>query len=192
MIKLSYVFYIAEMREKYMKKQVIIIVCVVAAVALLIVGYLIFQKHKNQQNKNGGSGESSDVVFQLPEGFEWEGSYVDAVSGYAVLTIERSKDLYLCSVAVPTSDISYVNTYTFEAVKSKDGNSLVYTGGIHTEYLIPDLDSDAEMTTTEIYTDGTGEIYYYNGYIFWIDDKDSAGREFLFTPQDLNDLGAAS
>ncbi len=181
-----------EMREKYMKKQVIIIVCVVAAVALLIVGYLIFQNRKNQQNKNNGSGDGTDVVFQLPEGFEWEGSYIDSVNGSAVLTIERSSDRYLCSVAVPTSDISYVNTYTFEAEKSKDGNSLVYTGGIHTEYLIPELESDAGVTTTEIYNDGTGELFYYNGYIFWVDDKESAGKEFLFSPQDLNNLGAAS
>ncbi len=175
-----------------MKKQVIIIVCVVAAVALLIVGYLIFQNRKNQQSNNTGTGNEADAVFQVPEGFEWEGSYIDSVSGYAVLTIERSKDRYLCSVAVPTSDISYVNTYTFEAVKSKDGNSLEYTGGVHTEYLIPEVDSETEVTTTEIYNDGTGQINYYNGYIFWIDDKDSAGKEFLFTPQDLNDLSAAS
>ncbi len=192
MIKLSYVFLFTEMREKYMKKQVIIIVCVVVAVALLIVGYLIFQKQKNRKNNSDSSSEGESAVFVLPEGFEWEGSYIDAVKGYAVLTIERSGDRYLCSVAVPTEDISYVNTYIFEAEKSEDRNSLVYENGVHTEYLIPETDSGKEVTTTEIYNDGSGEIYYYNGYIFWIDDKDSAGKEFLFTPQEIGDLGAAS
>ncbi len=169
-----------ERTDDHMKKQIIIIASVTVAIALLIVGYLVFFK-----KKPADTDENIDTtVFTPPEGFDWEGSYIDSIGETAVLTIEKAGDKYLCSVSIPSSDVSYINTYVFEAVNSKDSIGLSYENCTHTEYLIPDADSDLGVTTNELYTDGTGVLYYYKDRVFWLDDKDSAGEGLAFLKQE--------
>ncbi len=159
-----------------MKKKTIIIVIVLVACALLIAGYLLYLKFK----PGSGKQDADTSILELPGDFVWEGEYIDDIEGYAVLTIEKSGNEYACSIAIPSADVSYINSYTFGARLSTDKNYLEYSGCVHSDYLIPPAESDEPVTATEISTDGSGQIYYLDGYLIWIDEKEDAGQSFLF------------
>ena len=127
-------------------------------------------------------------VFQTPKDFVWEGSYMDDEEGLAVLTIakdEKNKKKYKCTVNVPDENITHIDTYEFTAVSGKDAG-LSYDDGVRTTYEIPDFEKnpDAHVSSTVAYEDGTGEIYYLNGRLYWIDDKDDSGSGLAFSRQE--------
>ncbi|MCR5654179.1 MAG: hypothetical protein K6G07_00845 [Lachnospiraceae bacterium] len=140
-----------------------------------------------------GCGKKNDVnvdmsEFTPPEDFVWEGSYLDAVDGQVVMTIEKSGSKYICSIGVPATDMSHIDSYTFTAKKAKDTQGLEYTKGVHTSFDLPSLSGneavmDSGLSTQEIYTDGTGSIYYLEGALYWIDDKENAGAPYQFVKQ---------
>lgn len=144
-----------------------------------------------------GCGKKTDTNVDLsdftpPKDFVWEGSYVDAVEGRAVLTITKNGTKYLCSIGVPSSDMSHIDSYTFTAKKSKDTQGLEYKSGVHTSFDLPDISQNTagegeDLTTREIYTDGTGAVYYLEDALYWIDDKENAGEVFSFVKQTEED-----
>ncbi len=114
--------------------------------------------------------------FETPEGFVWEGTYIDTVEGLAVMTLEKSGDSYVGSVSVPASDMSYIRTCTFTAKPEEDGTGLAYKDGELTAYYLPaDDDENPEVTTETVYTGGTGSVFYLDDKIYWMDDKDTNG-----------------
>ena len=134
-----------------------------------------------QKNKPAEPTEADLVPFTPPADFEWEGSYLDRVNDLAVLTIEKDGNAYNCTVSVPDQAITHIESYEFKASAASDGLGLSYTGGVRTSYLLPSEDKpDAGVTTQEVYTDGTGRIYYLDGEVYWMDDKDNAGNTFIF------------
>ncbi|MBR1861116.1 MAG: hypothetical protein IJ796_04565 [Lachnospiraceae bacterium] len=165
-----------------MKKQILIIICVLVLAAGAIAAYLIISGKKGRANED----ELDTSMFQTPEGFVWEGSYIDSRDGRAVLTIEKNGNSYICSIGVPSEDISYMNTYEFTATESADGSGLEYEGGVRTEYLIPDDPGENPVTSNEIYNDGTGTVYYLYDSVYWYDQKDNAGQNLAFSKQEAN------
>ncbi|MCR5054118.1 MAG: hypothetical protein K6A69_04680 [Lachnospiraceae bacterium] len=128
--------------------------------------------------------------FAIPEDFTWEGSYIDSVVGQAVLTIEKSGRDYHVSIGVPNSDMSHMDTYEFEATYDKQSYGLVYKNGVRTTYDLPDYtkENPGSLISSEVYTDGTGAIYYINGSLVWSDDKDDAGANFSFRDLEVGDF----
>lgn len=121
------------------------------------------------------------VPFTPPADFKWEGNYIDSVNELAVLTIELDSTGYMCYVNSPDPGITHIDNYSFHAVPAEDGLGLIYTAGTHTAYELPSGDADTSgVTTTEIYSDGTGRIYYLDGEVFWLDEKDNNGSAFIF------------
>ena len=126
--------------------------------------------------------EDADMsAFETPKDFDWSGSYIDDVAGLAVLSIEKDGKDYKCTVNVPSEDMSHIETYDFTAKVTKGTPALTYENGVRISYMLPAAD-DAEsgVTTDQIYEDGTGSLYYLNGEIFWVDDRDNAGENFMF------------
>ncbi len=114
--------------------------------------------------------------FQTPEGFVWEGTYIDTVEGLAVMTLEKSGNGYAGSVSVPAADMSYIRTCTFTATPEEDGTGLAYSDGELTAYYLPADDAEnPEVTTETVYTGGTGSVFYLDDKIYWLDDKDTNG-----------------
>lgn len=119
--------------------------------------------------------------FTPPTDFKWEGSYIDSVNELAVLTVELDSSGYLCSISIPDEAITHIDSYTFHAAPAQDGLGLEYTAGSHTSYQLPADDKiDQGVTTTDVYSDGTGRIYYLDGNVFWLDEKDNKGVGFIF------------
>ncbi len=149
-------------------------------VLLLLSGMLLLSAGCGKKQE-----QAKDVdltVFQAPADFVWEGSYIDKRGGLAVLTIEKEKNGgYSASVGVPAEDMSYIRSYEFTLNTSEDGVGLAYTNGTLTTYYLPGEDQpDLSVTTQENYTDGTGSLYYLDGNLYWIDDKDNAGEMLAF------------
>ncbi|MBP5607811.1 MAG: hypothetical protein J6X66_06035 [Lachnospiraceae bacterium] len=134
-----------------------------------------------QKNKPTEPTEADLVPFTPPTGFEWEGSYLDRVNDLAVLTIEKDGSAYYCTISVPDQAITHIESYEFKAAPAGDGLGLSYTDGVRTSYLLPSADKpDAGVSTQEVYKDGTGRIYYLDGEVYWMDEKDNAGNTFIF------------
>lgn len=148
------------------------------AVAILIVGMIL--------SLTGCSKKSSADLdlssFETPDGFEWAGEYMDDTYGQAVLSITEDGKKYSCMISVPNKDLSHIDTYQFTAEVSEDGMGLAYTGGTMTSMDLPDFSKnpDAEMVTTDVYSDGSGAIYYLDGYLYWLDDVNEAGNGLSF------------
>lgn len=126
-------------------------------------------------------------AFQPPVNYKWEGNYVDE-NGTATLVIEKkSGKKYACTINVTDEEMTHIDTYEFTAVK--DDYGLSYEDGVHTSYDIPDYetDPDASVTSDEVYTNGTGSIYYLEEYVYWLDEKSDAGSEFAFTKTDTEE-----
>lgn len=133
------------------------------------------------QNNQGAPSLEDMAPFTPPTDFQWEGTYIDSVNELAVLSIELANNGYLCTISVPDKDITNIRSYEFTAKPAEDGLGLEYTEGIHTSYLLPSTENMANgVTTTEVYTDGTGRIYYLDGNVFWLDEKENAGSSFIF------------
>ncbi len=118
--------------------------------------------------------------FKTPVGYKWEGSYVEE-NGTTTMVIEKkSGKKYNCTVNITDEEITHMDTYEFTAVK--DDYGLTYEDGVHTTYEIPDYEKDPEasVTTNEVYKNGTGSIYYLDGYVYWIDDVNNAGTDYAF------------
>jgi len=132
-----------------------------------------------------GKKASTDLdlsSFETPDGFEWTGEYMDDTYGQAVLNITEDGKKYSCMISVPNKDLSHIDTYQFTAEVSEDGMGLAYTGGSMTSMDLPDFakNPDAEMITTDVYSDGSGAIYYLDGYLYWLDDVNEAGNGLSF------------
>ncbi len=155
-----------------MKKRVALLIAFICALCMAGCG---FEKEEKAVDVNL-------EPFRAPADFVWEGSYIDSRNGLAVLTIEKEKNGgYSASIGVPSEDMSYIRTYEFTLNTSEDGVGLSYANGSLTTYYIPSIDAeDSSVTTQEGYQDGTGAIYYLDGNLFWIDDKDNAGENFAF------------
>ena len=92
-----------------MKKKLILMTLILAVTAAGLSGCSI----KQPQNSEG-----VDLTnFATPEGFEWEGSYLDSLGTTAVLTIKKNGNNYDCSVNIPSSDFSHIESYEFTAKK---------------------------------------------------------------------------
>ena len=132
--------------------------------------------------KKSAQDEAADMAaFTPPGGFQWEGTYLDSIGDLAVLNIERDNNAYYCSISIPDQDITYIESYEFKAVPAEDGLGLLYTGGVHTSYQLPAAGKeDSGVITRDIYDDGTGRIYYLDGNVFWLDEKDNAGSSLIF------------
>ena len=118
--------------------------------------------------------------FKPPSDFEWEGSYMDA-DGTTTLVIEKkSGKKYSCTINVSDEEITHIDTYEFTAEEGEHG--LSYEDGVHTTYNIPDYEEnpDASVETSEVYTDGTGTIYYLDGNLYWLDNMNDAGDGYTF------------
>lgn len=125
--------------------------------------------------------EADMTPFQPPADFNWEGSYIDRVGDLAVLTVEQTGSGFLCTICVPDREITHVEAYEFTAKPSDDGLGLSYTGGVRTSYLVPaEGKTDQGVKADEIYTDGTGRLYYLDGSVFWLDEKEDAGSSLIF------------
>ena len=125
--------------------------------------------------------EADMTPFQPPADFNWEGSYIDRVGDLAVLTIETANNGFLCTICVPDKEITHVEAYEFTALPADDGLGLSYTDGVRTSYLVPaEGKADQGVKADEIYTDGTGRLYYLDGSVFWLDEKDDAGTTLIF------------
>ena len=157
------------------KKLYLLTICILSAAALCACG---------QTKKDELKPEADLTAFETPKDFEWEGSYMDDEEGLAVLVIEKDGKKYKCTVNVPDENITYIDTYEFTASEGDVG--LSYKDGVRTTFEIPDYkkDPDAHVASTEAYNDGTGEIYYLNGRLYWIDDKDDSGSGFAFSRQE--------
>lgn len=119
-------------------------------------------------------------AFEPPADFVWEGNYMDE-DGTTTLVIEKAGGKkYHCVINVTDEDVTHIDTYEFTAVKEDVG--LTYENGLHTTFDIPDYESDpqASVTTEEVYSDGTGKLYYLKDHVYWLDDKNDAGSEFAF------------
>ncbi len=133
------------------------------------------------QKKNEIPEQVDMVPFTPPNDFEWEGTYIDSVNELAVLTVETASDGFLCTISVPDKDITNIQSYEFTAKPADDGLGIAYTEGSHTTYLMPsEGNTSSGVTTTEVYTDGSGRLYYLEGNVFWMDEKDNAGSGFIF------------
>ncbi len=132
---------------------------------------------------NKTSEENDTSAFQTPEDFEWEGSYIDEEGGMAVLTISKSGKKYECIIDVPDKDVTHIDSYTFTAVEDDAG--LIYEDCICTSFDIPDYEDEEDvLVSDEVYTNGTGSLYYVDGYVYWLDDENNAGENFVFVKQD--------
>ena len=133
------------------------------------------------EKKKQDEPEVDMAPFTPPTDFKWEGNYLDSVNELAVLTVELDGTGYNCYINSPDPGITHIDSYSFHAVPAEDGLGLSYTAGTHTVYELPSGDNaDAGVTTTEIYSDGTGRIYYLDGEVFWLDEKDNNGSGFIF------------
>ena len=154
-------------KKIYMKK---ISVVLVGGLLLLFAGC----------GKSSVVGNMSD--FQVPAGFVWEGSYATSDdNGQASLTIEKGVMGYDC--AITTSDNSFSNIESFEFTSKEDeSNGLSYTDGKRSYFEIPDFEKnpEASVINEEIYSDGTGCLYYLGGKLYWVDDKDDYGKNLVF------------
>lgn len=132
--------------------------------------------------KNDSDIAKEDMApFTPPTDFQWEGTYIDSVNELAVLSIELADNGFFCTISVPDKDITNIQSYEFTAKPAEDGLGLEYTAGSHTSYLLPPAENMSNgVTTTEVYSDGTGRIYYLDGNVFWMDEKDNAGSGFIF------------
>ena len=152
------------------------------AIGILLAVFMCSCGHaKDEELKT----EADLSAFQAPKDFEWEGSYMDDEEGLAVLSIEKDGEQYKCTVNIPDENITYIDTYEFTA-SDKGGVGLSYKNGIRTTFEIPDYkkNPDAHVTSEVSYKDGTGEIYYLNGRLYWIDDKDDSGSGLAFSRQE--------
>lgn len=164
------------------KLRIILMVCVLCTVGLMT---------------GCGKKDSMDVdlsAFETPDGFEWEGIYIDDREGQAVLSIEQDGKQYTCMISVPNSDVSHIDTYQFSAGASDDGMGLAYTDGSMTSMDLPDFakNPDGEIMTSEVYSDGTGAIYYLDGYLQWLDDVNNAGGLYAFRKLDESETASIS
>lgn len=133
------------------------------------------------QNKNELPAEVDMAPFTPPTDFKWEGTYIDSVNELAVLSVETAGNGFLCTVSVPDKDITNIQSYEFTAQPADDGLGILYSGGTHTTYLLPSAENMGNgVSTTEVYTDGSGRLYYLDGNVFWMDEKDNAGAGFIF------------
>ena len=133
------------------------------------------------EKKASETGEVDMAPFTPPSDFVWEGSYIDRVNELAVLTIERQGNGYHCFINIPDEAITHIESYEFNAVPAQDGLGLEYTAGTRTSYLMPPADDTAQgVTTTEVYSDGSGRVYYLEGSVFWLDEKDDNGTGLIF------------
>ena len=146
-----------------------------------------------------GCGKKNEVdvdlsAFETPVGFEWAGTYIDDVKGIAVLNIEKDGNQYSCMITVPTEDVSHIDSYQFTAKLSKEAAGLAYTDGTMTTMDLPDFtkNPDGEIMTAEVYTDGSGVICYLDGFLYWIDDKEDAGKLFAFRALDETEDNSGS
>ncbi len=164
-----------------MKKKVITALCALVILGLILAGVLIYVTMKK---KTVGKSEIDMSEFALPDGATWEGSYIDRIDSLAVLTITRKGNDYLCSVGIPSDDMSFVDSYEFVARPAADGVGLAYENGTHIQYLISDSESSVGVVDTELYSDGSGSLYYYKGAVLWVDNVADAGSGYLFEKQE--------
>ena len=164
-----------------MKKKVITALCALVVLGVILAGVLVYVTMKK---KTVGKSEIDMSEFALPDGETWEGSYIDSIDALAVLTITRNGDDYICSIGIPSEDMSYIDSYEFVAGTASDGVGLSYTGGVHTQYLISNTEGAEGVMDTQRYEDGTGALYYYDGAVIWVDDVNNAGLGFLFEKQE--------
>ena len=123
--------------------------------------------------------------FDTPDSFQWEGTYVDETTGQVTLTIEKGVMGYECQVNSVDSSMSHLECFQFTA-KEDNTKALAYTDGVRSSFDIPDFETNPEGETIneEIYTDGTGCIYYLDGKVYWIDDVDDYGKNYVFYKQE--------
>lgn len=164
-----------------MKKRVITVLCVIVAIGIILAGVLIYFTMKKKTVKQA---EVDMSEFRLPDGAVWEGSYIDRIESLAVLTITKNGDEYVCSIGIPSEDMSYIDSYEFVAGPAKDGVGLSYEDGIHTQYLISGASGADGVMGTQRYNNGTGGLYYYDGAVLWVDDINNAGSGYLFVKQE--------
>jgi len=156
-----------------MKKRVVFLI----TAAVLSLSF-IFSACSNKV-----SDENDISAFSYPDDFEWEGTYMDEEEGMAVLTVTKNGKKYDCTIDIPDKDVTHIDSYEFTAVEDEAG--LSYENGVCISYDLPDYeDEDAALITDEVYTDGTGSLYYVDGYVYWLDDKNDAGATYMFAKQD--------
>ena len=80
--------------------------------------------------------------------------------------------------------MSFVDSYEFVARPAADGVGLAYENGTHIQYLISDSESSVGVVDTELYSDGSGSLYYYKGAVLWVDNVADAGSGYLFEKQE--------
>lgn len=139
----------------------------------------------------GKKEEVPDVdmsAFETPAGFQWEGTYMDANSTTTLSITKDGRKKYTCVINTSDEDITHIDSYEFTAEEADVG--LAYKNGTHTVYNLPDFENDPTglVDVSEAYTDGTGSIYYLDENLYWIDDVNDAGREYVFRPLEESDV----
>lgn len=121
--------------------------------------------------------------FKPPSDFSWEGSYMDSKEGLASLTIDKTAFGYNCTITVLDKSVSHIETFEFTA--KEDDMGLIYKDGSRVYYDIPDFEKNADASTLNetVYKDGTGTLYYSDGIVYWIDEKDDYGKDLEFVQQ---------
>ena len=159
-----------------MKVRLVTLMSVLAAGAVICLGGC--QKESGMEMNISG--------LETPADFIWEGDYIDENGGTAVLTIEKEGNVYKCSIGVPSDDMTHIDSYFFNAEEYSEGGTLEYKDGTHTSFDLPDTDDEGEtsLQTTTIYENGTGQLYYLNGAVCWIEDNEDAGEDFSFIKQE--------
>lgn len=131
----------------------------------------------------GKSDKADEVLkdFEPPFNYKWEGHYVDEDETTTLVIEKKSGKKYQCVISTTDESVTHIDTYEFTAEKKDYG--LVYENGVHTTYDIPDFENtpDASVETSEVYSDGTGSIYYLDEHLYWLDDKNDAGSEYVFS-----------
>lgn len=145
---------------------------------LPLIFTLIFSACASSGSDDENAADMS--AFEPPSDFEWDGSYIDETSGLVMMDIMKDGRKYRCTINVPDAGITHISSYTFTAKKGDLG--LSYEDGTYGTYDLPDFEKnpDAEVSYDEVYTDGSGSIYYLNDRLYWIDDKNDAGAGMAF------------
>lgn len=123
--------------------------------------------------------------FEPPKGFQWEGTYVDETTGQVTLNIEKGVMGYECQIDSVDSSMSHIESFIFTANEDSI-KALAYKDGVRRSFDIPDFETNpkGEIIDEEIYTDGTGCLYYLDGKLYWIDDVEDYGKNYVFAKQE--------
>ena len=79
-----------------------------------------------------------------------------------------------------SSGAAYNTVWNFTGKWDADTGRLNYVDGIMLENEW--IEGQQEPNILRNYTDGTGYFYFKNGYLYWVDNKENAGKDCYFEP----------